>query len=272
MPSAPTLEQLAAKKHPEGSIFNAFPAIGTAVVDGTTTAIPYHNYDCAARSICAARPEWVQERLVGPWKPLLGKDGRAQVALSLFDYKDTVVNPYKELILVFSTVHASKSVAPISFAHQQLQLFDDKVVPARARGGEPTAVRLLRSRAPRLRQVPRSRDEGRVRERRRQLRVPSRRQGGQCSSRGPALVGQAQAPSRRLNMHLMSLVGAYGLCRTSRMCARGVTTCWPAAPPTVACVAWRDEVAANSKDYNRCGTVRDSRTTRARPNLVYGGY
>jgi hypothetical protein len=29
MPPAPTLEQLAAKKHPKGSIFNAFPAIGS---------------------------------------------------------------------------------------------------------------------------------------------------------------------------------------------------------------------------------------------------
>ena len=51
---------------------------------------------------------------------LLGKDGRAQVALWLVDYKDTVVNPYKELIIVFSTVPASKSVAPISFAHSVL--------------------------------------------------------------------------------------------------------------------------------------------------------
>ena len=82
MPSAPTLEQLAAKKHPEGSIFNAFPAIGTAVVDGTTTAIPYHNYDSELVIIWgSASAEWVQERIVGPWKPLLGKDGRAQVVL-----------------------------------------------------------------------------------------------------------------------------------------------------------------------------------------------
>ena len=38
MPLAPTLERLAAKKHPKGSIFNAFPAIGTAVVDGGSPA------------------------------------------------------------------------------------------------------------------------------------------------------------------------------------------------------------------------------------------
>ena len=122
-PKNPIFSLLAARKHHPRSIFAARPAIGTAVVDGTTTAIPYHNYDAEALIIWgSASAEWVQERIVGPWKPLLGTDGRAQVALWLVDYKDTVVNAYKELIIVFSVVHVSKSVEPISFAHQQLHL------------------------------------------------------------------------------------------------------------------------------------------------------
>ena len=279
MPSAPTLEQLAAKKHPEGSIFNAFPAIGTAVVDGTTTAIPYHNYDSELVIIWgSASAEWVQERLVGPWKPLLGKDGRAQVALYVFDYKDTVVNPYKELILVFSTVHASKSVAPISFAHQQLQLFDDKVA-------YPYVYKLWLSE-----QLPVT--YGRELLGCDKYLDPAMKvdfgNGGvsfefhhvgkevNAPPAGPLLSGKLKLKAD--NMHLMSLVGAYGLCRTLGMwrprgddvLAAGATNSWHVVtPPGVM-------KTPNSKDYNPVWdyvfqTSPKFTTASEADDLVYGG-
>eukprot|EP00316_Scyphosphaera_apsteinii_P001446 CAMPEP_0119300808 /NCGR_PEP_ID=MMETSP1333-20130426/2705_1 /TAXON_ID=418940 /ORGANISM="Scyphosphaera apsteinii, Strain RCC1455" /LENGTH=311 /DNA_ID=CAMNT_0007302709 /DNA_START=42 /DNA_END=977 /DNA_ORIENTATION=- len=126
--SCPTLAELNKLKHAPSSIFAEHPAIGTATVEGLACAVPYHNYDADALIIWgAADPSWVQARLRGPWRPLLDKDGRALVSLWVVDYKDTVINPYKELIIAFSVVHTSKpDPGRVTSPHQQLQLFDDK--------------------------------------------------------------------------------------------------------------------------------------------------
>ena len=278
MPSAPTLEQLAAKKHPEGSIFNAFPAIGTAVVDGTTTAIPYHNYDAEVVIIWgSASPEWVQERIVGPWKPLLGKDGRAQVALYVFDYKDTVVNPYKELLIVFSTVHASKSVAPISFAHQQLQLFDDKVaLPYVYKLWLDGTARLSVAYGRELLGLDKYLDPA--------MKLDFGNGGVSFAFQhvtnevnappaGPMLSGKLKLrgiPVNRDMMHLPSLVSAYGLRRTLGMAA-GATNAWHVvSTPGIL------KTAVNSKDYNPVWdfvyeTMPEFTTASKADDLVYGG-
>ena len=145
MPSAPTLEQLAAKEH-EGSIFNAFPAIGTAVVDGTTRpshiqlrlGVGYHLGQLPA--------EWVQERLVGPWKPLLGKDGECAgrpVCVRLQGQSSQSLQGAPHRLLDGARRQA---VAPISFAPAAPALRRQGSVPVRLQAvAEPTAARHLRS-------------------------------------------------------------------------------------------------------------------------------
>ena len=70
---------------------------------------------------------WVTKAIKGPFSPLLGTDGKAQAALWVVEYKDTMLNPYKEYIIVFAVVPAGQTVAPVSYPHQQLQYFEDKV-------------------------------------------------------------------------------------------------------------------------------------------------
>jgi hypothetical protein len=132
-PAPPTVADLAerarkAKLSPQ-SVFSQHPAIGEQTLcDGTRCAVPYHSYHSDATIIWgAADMEWVKGALKGPYKPLLGKDGRAQVALWAVEYQDTMLNPYKEYIIVFAVVPNGRGTAPtVAFPHQQLQLFEDK--------------------------------------------------------------------------------------------------------------------------------------------------
>lgn len=90
--------------------------------------MPYHNYSSDAVIVWGtADADWVRKAIKGPYTPLLDRDGKAQVALWCVEYKDTMLNPYKEYIIVFATVPAGRDVAPISYPHQQLQLFEDKL-------------------------------------------------------------------------------------------------------------------------------------------------
>lgn len=211
----------------------------------------------------------MQERIVGPWKPLLGTDGRAQVALWLVDYKDTVVNAYKELIIVFSVVHVSKSVEPISFAHQQLQLLDDKLACGyiyKLWLDEKLPVAYGRE----LLGCDKYLDPD--------MKLEFGSGGGasfdfhhvakevNAPPAGPLLSGKLKLKD---GMHLMSLVSAYGLGRTLGMAA-GATNSWHVVnPPGVMKVP-------NSKAYNPVWdfmyeTSPKFTTAREADELVYGG-
>ena len=133
-PAPPSVADLAERARkarlPPQSIFAQHPAIGEqTLVDGTRCAVPYHSYHSDATIVWgAADAEWVKGAIKGPYTPLLGKDGRAQVALWAVEYKDTMLNPYKEYIIVFAVVPNGRGgTAPtVAFPHQQLQLFEDK--------------------------------------------------------------------------------------------------------------------------------------------------
>jgi hypothetical protein len=125
-----TSAELSEKQHAQGSIFQRFPAsIGTATLrSGAVCAVPYHNYDGDALIIWgSADPDFVRSRIKGPWVPLLGGDGRAQVGVWALDYKDTVLNPYKEMVVVFTVTHEDAAAQQVTAPLQQLPLFDDKV-------------------------------------------------------------------------------------------------------------------------------------------------
>jgi len=125
-----TLAELSKKVHAKGSIFRRFPAhIGTAVLrSGAECAVPYHNYDGEAFTIWgSADPDFVRSRIKGPWVPLLDSEGRAQVGVWAVDYKDTVLNPYKEMFVVFSVLHEADAARQVTQPLQQLPLFDDKL-------------------------------------------------------------------------------------------------------------------------------------------------
>lgn len=171
----------------------------------------------------------------GPWDPLLGTDGRAKLALWLVDYKDTVVNAYKELIVVFSVVHRSgKSVPPVSFAHQQLQLFDDKQAC-------PYIYKLwLDQQLP----VSYGRDLlGCDKYLDCEMKLDFSPEGGQVRFDFHHVAGEVNAPpagpllSGKLRladgMHLTSLVSAYGLLRTLGMAAGASNTWHVVNPPGV---------------------------------------
>ena len=122
-------DHIVQKKHALKSIFHQFPAkMGSAKLrNGVQCAIPYHNYDANALILWGtASAQWVSERILGPWEPILDPQGRANIALWLVDYKDTVVDPYKELIIVFSVRHKTDPAIVVNRPLQQLQLFDDK--------------------------------------------------------------------------------------------------------------------------------------------------
>ena len=93
--------------------------------------VPYHNYGASALIIWgAADAEWVRERIQGPWEPVLGKDGRAQVSIWVVDYRDTNLNPYQEVIVTFCVAHRHRkeSVRPVEYSHQLLQMLEDKEI------------------------------------------------------------------------------------------------------------------------------------------------
>jgi hypothetical protein len=126
----PTPAELSKRKHGRGSIFQRFPAnIGTAKLrSGAVCAVPYHNYDGDACIIWGtADASFVRSRIQGPWVPLLDSEGRAQVGLWAIDYKDTVLNPYQEMVVVFSVLHESGAARHVTQPLQQLPLFDDKL-------------------------------------------------------------------------------------------------------------------------------------------------
>lgn len=129
VPPEASLEELMAKDHPRNSIFRERPAVGTVECEGHLCAVPYHNYDSKVLVLWgSADAGWVSKHLEGPWRPLLGKDGRAIVSLWIVQYVNTCLNPYNEAIIVFSTVHESKPDPPrVSDPLQCLQLFDDKL-------------------------------------------------------------------------------------------------------------------------------------------------
>jgi len=105
-------------KHHPWSIFSKFPAIGTASLSsGAICATPYQNYDCDTLIIWgSADASWVSERMFGPWVPLLGTDGKAQVSIRVTSYRDTVVNAYKECSISFAAMHKSRT-GPSSSSH-----------------------------------------------------------------------------------------------------------------------------------------------------------
>jgi len=268
----PSLKELAQRRHGPQSIFAARPAIGTATVDGEACAIPYHNYDADALIIWgSADAEWVRERLQGPWEPLLGTDGRAKLALWLVDYKDTVVNAYKELIVVFSVVpRSSPGVPPVRFAHQQLQLFDDKQacpyiyklwldeqLPV-SYGRELLGCDKYLDRAMKL-DFAAERGE---------VRFDFHHVPGEANAPkpGPLLSGALRLAD---GMHLTSLVLAYGLVRTLGMAAGASSTWHVVNPPGVM-------KAAHSQAHNPVWDFvyeTSPKFTTAKPDdeLVYGG-
>ena len=125
----PTLGELAKKRHPTSSMFHRYPAsIGSATLkSGVTCAVPYHNYDGDALILWgSADAEAVARRIEGPWTPVLDAAGRAHVSVWMVDYKETVVGPYKELILAFTVRHRDAPTLTLSQPLQALQRFDDK--------------------------------------------------------------------------------------------------------------------------------------------------
>jgi len=115
------------KNSKSASIFANYPCKEATLSDGTAVPVPYHNYDADALIVWGdADPTAVQEKIIGPWVPLLNKEGRAQVSTWIIDYKSTVVNPYKELVVVFTVVHKSDKVPPVNIPEENLPLLDDK--------------------------------------------------------------------------------------------------------------------------------------------------
>jgi len=95
-------------------------------------AIPYHNYDSNCLIVWgSADAGWVSNKLKGQqFVPLLDTMGRAMVSAWIVDYKDTVIKPYKELVLNFHVVppeHQGRPPkVPAGHTITQLQLFEDK--------------------------------------------------------------------------------------------------------------------------------------------------